>query len=59
MTNRRRVKAIVKDKSHVSGWEKFRSIFGVAANCTSITAFAITYGPNIAAWLAKALNIGG
>ena len=54
---RRKLKDILKDGSHTSGWEKFKSFTSVTANLAIIQDFALTYGPSLAAWIKEARNI--
>ena len=57
LLNRCRLKAIVKDNSYVSGWEKFRSFISNATNLSTIAAFAATYGSSLAEWIGHVLKI--
>jgi len=48
---RRELKAIIKDKSHVSGWKKFSSFISDAKNIYVITSLVRKYGPRLYPWL--------
>jgi len=48
---RRQLKAITKDSSYVSGWEKFRSFISSTTRLSAIATFAATYGPALAEWI--------